>query len=100
MADLTEQLGREADRHVHPRSASPFVYQSIDRSGKRWPIAATVAQTRDRSLAHYDHKKLLAGVGLLTSLFAVSAAVPLGRTAEMSSRAVGRPREHCMYCTR
>lgn len=73
-AELTEQLGRAAAEIRPPHSALLSTYQTVDR------LAATIA---DRSgqiaaielmQAHYDQRKLLTGVGLLTSMLAATAA--------------------------
>jgi peptidoglycan hydrolase CwlO-like protein len=73
-AELTEQLGRAAADIRPPHGALLSTYQTIDR------LTATIA---DRSgqiaaieamQAHYDQRKLLTGVGLLTSLLGATAA--------------------------
>jgi hypothetical protein len=74
VAELTEQLGRAASQ-TRPISADlTSLYQSIDRFEETLADRARQIATLDQSLTHYDHKKLLTGVGLLTSLFALTAA--------------------------
>jgi hypothetical protein len=75
-ATLTEQLGRTAAESSARLAASPLlsVYQRIDR------LSATIGdRTRqiaalDQAAAHYDLRKLLTGVGLLTSMLLATAA--------------------------
>jgi chromosome segregation ATPase len=73
VADLTEQLGRAAAQARPPGSTLAPLYQGIDRLQET--LADRGRQTAALDQAQYDRKKLLAGVGLLTSLFAVTAAV-------------------------
>jgi hypothetical protein len=73
VAELTQQLGRAASQSRSPLPMLAAIYQSIDR------LEETVADRSQKiaalDLAKYDQKKLLTGVGLLTSLFALMAAV-------------------------
>jgi hypothetical protein len=73
--DLTAQLGRAA---AQARPSAPNLnpqYSGVDRLEETIADRAQQIAALDRSLALYDHKKLLTGVGLLTSLFALMAAV-------------------------
>ena len=74
-ADLTEQLGRAAAQARPATGSLGALYQGIDRLEETLADRGQQIAALDQSLAHYDHKKLFAGVGLLTSLFAVTAAV-------------------------
>jgi len=73
-AELTEQLGRAAAEIRPPHSALLSTYQTIDR------LAATIADRSgqiaaiEQMQAHYDQRKLLTGVGLLTSILTATAA--------------------------
>jgi hypothetical protein len=73
-AELTEQLGRAAAEVRPPRGALLSTYQTIDR------LAATIADRSgqiaaiEQMQAHYDQRKLLTGVGLLTSILTATAA--------------------------
>ncbi len=75
VVELTEQLGRAGAQSRSPVAALVPLYQSIDRleetvSDRERQIAAI-----DQAQSHYDHRKLITGVGLLTGLFALTAAV-------------------------
>jgi hypothetical protein len=75
VVELTEQLGRAGAQSRSPVAALAPLYQGIDRleetvSDRERQIAAI-----DQAQAHYDHRKLITGVGLLTGLFALTAAV-------------------------
>jgi len=77
VTDLTEQLGRVAAESSARLAASPLLsaYQRIDR------LKATIAERTnqiaalDQAAGHYDLRKLLTGVGLLTSMLLATAAV-------------------------
>ncbi|HEY4394692.1 MAG TPA: hypothetical protein VGP64_11545 [Polyangia bacterium] len=73
-AALTEQLGRAAAEIRPPHSALLSAYQNIDRLaetiGDRGAQIAAIEQTQ----ARYDQRKLLTGVGLLTSVLIATAA--------------------------
>ena len=75
VADLIEQLGRAAAQARPSAAALAGLYQSIDRLGDTIADRAQQIAALDQSMAHYDGKKLVAGIGLLTSLFALGAAV-------------------------
>jgi peptidoglycan hydrolase CwlO-like protein len=73
-AELTEQLGRAAAEIRPPHGALLSTYQTIER------LTATIADRSgqiaaiEQMQAHYDQRKLLTGVGLLTSLLGATAA--------------------------
>jgi hypothetical protein len=76
ISDLTAQLGRVAADVRPPHATLLSAYQNIDRLsetiGNRSAQLAAIEQAR----GHYDHRKLLAGVGLVTCmLVAISAAL-------------------------
>jgi len=75
VADLTEQLGRAAAQARPPAGSLATLYQGIDRLQETLADRGRQIAALDQSQAHYDQKKLLAGVGLLTGLFALTAAV-------------------------
>jgi chromosome segregation ATPase len=75
VADLTEQLGRAA---AQARSTVPLLmpaYQRIDRLQESIDDRASQIAAIEQSLAHYDEKKLLTGVGLVTSMLAAAAVM-------------------------
>ena len=73
-AELTEQLGRTAAEVRPPHGALLSTYQTADR------LSATIADrigqiaAIEQMQAHYDQRKLLTGVGLLTSILTATAA--------------------------
>src|SRR6185312_4441674 len=73
-AELTEQLGRAAAEIPPPHGALLSTYQTIDR------LTATIADRSgqiaaiEQMQAHYDQRKLITGVSLLTSLLGATAA--------------------------
>jgi chromosome segregation ATPase len=74
--DLTGQLGRAA---LQARPSAPTLrpaYQRIDRLEETLAERTRQIAALDRSLDHYDQKRLITGVGLVTSLI-VSAVVGL-----------------------
>jgi predicted nucleic acid-binding Zn-ribbon protein len=75
-AELTSQLGRVAADLRPPHATLLSGYQNIDRLNET--IADRTAQLAaiEQARGHYDHRKLLAGVGVLTCmLVAISAAL-------------------------
>jgi hypothetical protein len=75
VADLTDQLGRAAGQ---ARSTVPLLmpgYQRIDRLQETLTDRQSQIAALDQSLQHYDQRKLLTGVGLVTSMIAVMVAV-------------------------
>ncbi|HET6147214.1 MAG TPA: hypothetical protein VFH68_06745 [Polyangia bacterium] len=75
VADLTEQLGRAAAQARPPAASLGLAYQGIDRLQETLADRDTQITALDQSMAHYDLKKLVAGIGLLTGLFALTVAV-------------------------
>jgi chromosome segregation ATPase len=75
VAELTEQLGRVAADVRPPHAALLSSYQNIDRL--RETIADRSAQLAAlvQAKSHYDHRKLLTGVGLLTSMLIATGAL-------------------------
>jgi hypothetical protein len=73
-AELTEQLGRAAAEIRPPHGALLSAYQNIDRLSET--IADRGAQIAhiEQMQAHYDQRKLLTGLGLLTSVLIATAA--------------------------
>jgi predicted nucleic acid-binding Zn-ribbon protein len=73
-AELTEQLGRAAAEIRPPHGALLSAYQNIDRLSET--IADRGAQIAhiEQMQAHYDQRKLLTGVGLLTTVLIATAA--------------------------
>jgi hypothetical protein len=75
VVELTEQLGRAG---AQSRSTAPSLtplYQSIDRLEETLSDRTRQIAAIDQSSAHYDRRKLMTGVGLLTSIFALTAGV-------------------------
>jgi hypothetical protein len=76
IADLTAQIGRVAADARPPHATLLSGYQNIERLeetiGDRSAQLAAIEQAR----GHYDHRKLLAGLGVLTCMIvAISAAL-------------------------
>lgn len=75
VADLTAQLGRAAAQARPPHAALLSTYQNIDRLSQmiseRSSQLALLAETSGR----YDQRKLLTGLGLLTTMLVASAAL-------------------------
>jgi hypothetical protein len=74
IADLTMQIGRVAAEVRPPHATLLSGYQNIDRLaetvGDRSAQLAAIEQAR----SHYDHRKLLAGVSLVTCMLVGTAA--------------------------
>ena len=75
VAELTEQLGRAAAQSRPAAAELRPLYQRIDRLKETIAERSTAIATLDQSLAHYDQRKLLTGVGLVTSLIVVAVGV-------------------------
>jgi hypothetical protein len=75
ISDLTSQLGRVAADVRPPHAALLSGYQNIDRLaetiGDRGAQLAAIEQAR----SHYDHRKLLTGLGLVTFMLVGTAAL-------------------------
>jgi hypothetical protein len=74
IADLTAQIGRVAADARPPHATLLSGYQNIERLeetiGDRSAQLAAIEQAR----GHYDHRKLLAGLGVLTCMIVVISA--------------------------
>jgi chromosome segregation ATPase len=74
ISDLTAQIGRVAADVRPPHASLLSAYQNIDRLtetiGDRSAQLAAIEQAR----SHYDHRKLLAGLGLVTCMLVVISA--------------------------
>jgi hypothetical protein len=73
-SELTEQLGRAAVQARPTVTGLHTLYQGIDRLQDTLADRAQQIAALDQSMALYDQRKLLTGVGLLTSLVAVIVA--------------------------
>jgi predicted nucleic acid-binding Zn-ribbon protein len=73
-AELTEQLGRAAAEIRPPHSALLSAYQNIDRLTDTIADRGAQIAAIEQMQAHYDQRKLLTGVGLLTSVLIATAA--------------------------
>ena len=72
--DLTAQLGRTAAEIRPPHGALLSSYQNIDRLTETIADRGAQIATIEQMQAHYDQRKLLTGVGLLTSMLIATAA--------------------------
>jgi hypothetical protein len=73
-ADLTEQLGRTAAEIRTPHTSLLSGYQNIDRLTETIADRSAQIAAIEQMQAHYDQRKLLTGVGLLTSVLVATAA--------------------------
>ncbi|HLK92697.1 MAG TPA: hypothetical protein VKZ18_22580 [Polyangia bacterium] len=73
-ADLTEQLGRAAAEIRPPHTSLLSGYQNIDRLTETIADRSAQIAAIEQTQAHYDQRKLLTGVGLLTSVLIATAA--------------------------
>ena len=73
-AELTEQLGRAAAEIRPPHGALLSAYQNIDRLTDTIADRGAQIAAIEQMQAHYDQRKLLTGVGLLTSMLIATAA--------------------------
>ena len=87
ISDLTAQIGRVTADVRPPHAALLSAYQNIDRLtetiGDRSAHLAAIEQAR----SHYDHRKLLAGLGLVTCMLVVISAA----LWECSGRSPAKP---------
>ncbi len=72
--DLTEQLGRTAAEIRAPHGVLLSSYQNIDRLTETIADRGAQIAAIEQMQAHYDQRKLLTGVGLLTSMLIATAA--------------------------
>jgi hypothetical protein len=76
ITDLTAQLGRAASEVRPPHATLLSGYQNIDRLAETIADRGAQLAAIEQARGHYDYRKLLAGVGLLTcGLIAISAAL-------------------------
>lgn len=73
-AELTDQLGRAANELRPPHGVLLSAYQNIDRLDDTIADRSAQIAAIEQSQAHYDQRKLLTGVGLLTSMLIATAA--------------------------
>jgi hypothetical protein len=73
-AELTDQLGRAAAEIRPPHSGLLSTYQNIDRLTETIADRGAQIAALEQMQAHYDGRKLLTGVGLLTSVLIATAA--------------------------
>jgi hypothetical protein len=73
-ADLTDQLGRATNELRPPHSVLLSAYQNIDRLNETIADRSAQIAAIEQTQAHYDQRKLLTGVGLLTSMLIATAA--------------------------
>jgi hypothetical protein len=73
-ADLTDQLGRATNDLRPPQGVLLSAYQNIDRLGETIADRSSQIAALEQTQAHYDLRKLLTGVGLLTSALIATAA--------------------------
>jgi predicted nucleic acid-binding Zn-ribbon protein len=73
-AELTEQLGRAAAEIRPPHGSLLSAYQSIARLSETIADRGSELAALEQMQAHYDRRKLLTGVGLVTSMLVATAA--------------------------
>jgi hypothetical protein len=73
-AELTEQLGRATNDLRPPQGVLLSAYQNIDRLNETIADRSAQIAAIEQTQAHYDQRKLLTGVGLLTSVLIATAA--------------------------
>jgi hypothetical protein len=71
-ASLTEQLGRAALQARPAASALLSVFQRIDRLHETIADRTSALAALERAAAHYDQRKLVSGVALVTVLIAIA----------------------------
>src|SRR4029078_6367528 len=74
ISDLTAQLGRVAADVRPPHAALLSGYQNIDRLSETISDRGAQLAAIEQARGHYDHRKLLTGLALVTS-------TPVGRAA-------------------
>jgi hypothetical protein len=75
VADLTEQLGRVAAEVRPPHGALLSSYQNIDRLRETIDDRSAQLAALVQARSHYDHRKLLTGLGLVTSMLIATGAL-------------------------
>jgi hypothetical protein len=73
-AELTAQLGRTAAEIRPPHTSLLSAYQNIDRLSETIAERTAEIAAVEQMQAHYDVRKLLTGVGLLTTMIIATAA--------------------------
>jgi len=73
-ADLTDQLGRATNELRPPHGVLLSAYQNIDRLNETIADRGAQIAAIEQMQGHYDLRKLLTGVGLLTSMLIATAA--------------------------
>jgi hypothetical protein len=73
-SELTEQLGRATNELRPPQGVLLSGYQNIDRLGETIDDRSAQIAAIEQTQARYDQRKLLTGVGLLTSALIATAA--------------------------
>ncbi len=68
ISDLTAQIGRVAADVRPPHAALLSAYQNIDRLTETISTRSAHLAAIEQARSHYDHRKLLAGVGVLTCM--------------------------------
>jgi septal ring factor EnvC (AmiA/AmiB activator) len=74
IADLTAQIGRVAAEIRPPHATLLSGYQNIDRLTDTIGDRTAQLEAIEQARSHYDHRKLVAGVGLLTCMLVGTAA--------------------------
>ena len=74
IADLTAQIGRVAADVRPPHAALLSAYQNIDRLTETISTRSAHLAAIEQARSHYDHRKLLAGLGLVTCMLVVISA--------------------------
>ena len=74
IADLTTQIGRVAADVRPPHATLLSGYQNIDRLTETVADRSAQLAAIEQARGHYDHRKLLAGVSLLTCMLVGTAA--------------------------
>jgi chromosome segregation ATPase len=74
VAELTVQLGRVTAEVRPPHSALLASYGNIDRLSETIADRAAQLTALEQARSHYDQRKLLTGVGLLTTMLIATAA--------------------------
>ena len=74
IADLTAQIGRVAADVRPPHAVLLSAYQNIDRLTETISTRSAHLAAIEQARSHYDHRKLLAGLGLVTCMLVVISA--------------------------
>jgi chromosome segregation ATPase len=74
ISDLTAQIGRVAADVRPPHAALLSAYQNIDRLTDTISTRSAHLAAIEQARSHYDHRKLLAGLGLVTCMLVVISA--------------------------